>query len=102
MPQIIITQKAHNDIERFKDFMNEVAPHKVEEMVMTIIEKFRLLEKNPKLGQVACYVTNMRKLQIPYGQNGYTAYYFYDEKENIIRIETLRHYREQKPNFLNL
>ncbi len=102
MPQIIVSQKALNDIERFKDFMLKVAPTKVQEVTNVIFDKFEVLAENPKIGQVACHIEEIRRLRIPYGKNGYTAYYSYDEEKEIVRIETIRHYREQVPDFNKL
>lgn len=98
MPHIEFTLKSRQDLSRFEQFLQEVYPAKAGEAIVTIIRTIELLKNNPKMGQaVRCSIDGMRKLYIPYGKNGYIAYYVYDENADVVRIETMRHYLELQP-----
>lgn len=100
MPQIIITQRATQDLQRFEKFLNEVAPEKTAEAIITILDKIELLKTSPEVGAVEPLNPQLRRLVIPYGKSGYVALYLYDEQADVVRIETIRHMRELTPAFL--
>lgn len=102
MPQIKYTDRANEDLQRFALFLQEVAPHKIGEALETIVQGLGLLERNPFAGEhVPCEaIQDLRKIVIPYGKNGYVALYRYDQKIDLVLIETIRHMLELEPDFL--
>lgn len=102
MPQIIYTQRITEDFERLQGFLNEVAPHKTAEAMQAIFEKIDMLLTLPKIGRAVPNdkLPNLRQLTIKWGKYGYVALYSYDEAEDLIVMETIRHARELEPEFL--
>lgn len=102
MSQIEYSPQAYRDLERFRAFLVTTAPEKVGEAINTILSKIDLLETIPLAGVAVenSIMPNLRKLVIPYGQNGYVALYKYNDKTEKIVIETIRHMRELEPEFL--
>lgn len=102
MPQIIYTQRITEDFQRLQDFLNETAPHKTAEAMQAIFDKIDLLLTLPNIGRAVPNDTlpNLRQLPIKWGKYGYVALYSYDEAEDLIIMETIRHARELEPEFL--
>jgi plasmid stabilization system protein ParE len=102
MPQVKLTDRANQDLQRFAQFLQEVAPEKIDEALDTIFDRLEILENNPLSGEpTPCEaIQDLRKLTIPYGKNGYVALYRYDQKADIVLVETLRHMLELEPDFL--
>lgn len=101
MPQIKYSLKATQDLERFRDFLNENSPENTYEAINTIIEKIWFLEKMPFLWVSIknSKLKNLRKLNIFYWKSWYVALYKIDLENDLILIETIRHMRELEPNF---
>lgn len=102
MPQVKLTDRANQDLQRFVQFLQEVAPDKISQTLNTIIDRLEILENNPLAGEtIPCdAIPDLRKLTIPYGKNGYIALYRYDPEADMILVETLRHMLELEPDFL--
>lgn len=100
MPHIKFSDKANTDLDRFEDFLLETAPEKVDEAIKTIFQGLKILKENAFVGTPQQY--GFRKLVIPYGKNGYVAIYKYDDRLDLIVIETIRHMRELEPDFFRL
>lgn len=98
MPHIKFSDKANTDLDRFEAFLQESAPEKVDEAIKTIFQGLKILKENAFAGTPQKY--GFRKLTIPYGKNGYVALYRYDQKADIVLVETLRHMLELEPDFL--
>lgn len=102
MSYIKYTEQAINDLQRLANFLENVAPEKVDNAINTIISKIDMLVNMPLLGVFVPNqkIDNLRKLSIPYGKNAYIVLYSYNETENLVIIQTIRHSRELEPNFL--
>lgn len=102
MPQIIYTEKMGQDFQRLQGFLQEVAPHKVSEAMQAIFSKIDMLLTMPQIGKAVPNDTipNLRKLPIKWGKYGYIALYSYDETQDLIIMQTIRHARELEPKFL--
>lgn len=102
MPQIKYTQRIGQDFQRLQDFLNETAPHKTIEAMQAIFAKIDMLLNFPKIGTPVQNekLPNLRQLPIKWGKYGYVALYSYDEAEDLIVMETIRHARELEPEFL--
>lgn len=102
MPQIIYTQRITEDFQRLQGFLNETALHKTTEAMQAIFDKIDMLLTLPKIGRAVPNDTlpNLRQLTIKWGKYGYVALYSYDETEDLIVMETIRHARELEPKFL--
>lgn len=102
MPQIIYTQRMGQDFQRLQGFLNETAPHKTAEAMQAIFAKIDMLANFPKIGNLVPNdaLPTLRQLTIKWGKYGYVALYSYDEAEDLIIMETIRHARELEPEFL--
>lgn len=102
MPQIKYTDRAIQDLERFAEFYQRVAPHKTEEVLKAVWNGIDTLKNQPFVGtETPCIeLPDLRKLTITYGKKGYVALYQYDKKADLVLIETVRHMLELEPDFL--
>jgi plasmid stabilization system protein ParE len=101
MSQIRYAHEVQADFERFKNFLLEVAPEKISEAMKAIFEGLEILEHTPLAGEVHPVGNSleMRKLVIPYGQNGYVALYSFDAVKDLVTVHAIRHQKEL--NFLS-
>ena len=92
MSQIIFSQKAILDIERFRIFLHTNGLSAIE-AVKTIIDSIDNLAFNPRIGRpVKEFEHEHRELIINFGSSGYIAEYRIDK--NIVTILALRHQKE--------
>lgn len=102
MPQIIYTERIGQDFQRLQGFLQENAPHKVAEAMQAIFDKIDVLSTLPKIGKTVPNDTlpNLRQLTIKWGKYGYVALYSYDEIQDAVIMQTIRHVKELEPEFL--
>ncbi len=97
MPQVKISDRARQDLQRFADFLiQNGVPEKAGEAVSLILASFKILRTNPLVGRsypLADY-DDFRELVIEYGKNGYVALYTFDQEMDLVVIHTIRHQRE--------
>jgi hypothetical protein len=84
------------DFQRFREFLQRVAPEKMTDAIDTIMESLSVLAHTPFVGEPHPLESapNMRKLVIPYGKSGYIALYTFDEKADLVTIHAMRHQKE--------
>ena len=52
MSQVKLTDRANQDLQRFAQFLQEVAPEKIDEALDTIFDRLEILENNPLSGEI--------------------------------------------------
>ncbi len=102
MPQVKLGDEVPADFERFKKFLQDIAPEKIEEVIDTIIDGLSILEHTPYAGEPHPLdkVPDMRKLVISYGKAGYVALYTFDPQTDVVTIQAMRHQKEIELLFL--
>ncbi|MBR7001219.1 MAG: type II toxin-antitoxin system RelE/ParE family toxin [Neisseriaceae bacterium] len=93
MPQLIITPKAADGLERCRLFLLEKNPQAARRAAEVIKHKFQLLQSQPKIGR-PCQTPTLRELIIPFGASGYVALYRYEESQDTVYILAFRHAKE--------
>ena len=87
MPQIIITPKAADGLERCRLFLAEKNPLASKHASEVIQKSFQLLKSQPKMGR-PCQTKPLRELIIPFASSGY-------EKEvDTVYILAFKHVKE--------
>jgi plasmid stabilization system protein ParE len=93
MPQVIITQAAHADIQRLRDFLRSKDAHAAREAGKAIMQAIQSLRQFPERGRNAGWLgENYRELVIKFGGTGYIAIYRIDAQKVIILA--VRHQKE--------
>ncbi|WP_157073869.1 type II toxin-antitoxin system RelE/ParE family toxin [Moraxella oblonga] len=82
--------------------MQESAPHKVAKAMQVMLDKIEVLSTLPKIGKTVPNdaLPNLRQLTIKWGKYGYVTLYSYDEVQDVIIMQTIRHVKELEPEFL--
>ena len=57
MPQVKLGDEVPADFERFKKFLQDIAPEKIEEVIDTIIDGLSILEHTPYAGEPHRYLS---------------------------------------------
>jgi len=94
MPQVIVTERAIQGMERCRQFLkckNLLASKRAAHVIK---EHFNLLETAPKIGRSIDEYPDLRELVIEFGDSGYLALYFFDNKKNQVLILAFRHQKE--------
>ena len=79
MPQLIITAKAADGLERCRLFLAEKNPSASMRASEVIQKSSNLLKSQPKIGRPT-ETKPLRELIIPFGSSGYIALCLYEEK----------------------
>ena len=93
MPQLIITPKAADGLERCRLFLAEKNPSALMRASQVIQKSLQLLKSQPKIGR-PCETKPLRELIVPFGSSGYVALYRYEEENNTIYILAFKHAKE--------
>lgn len=93
MPQLIITAKAADGLERCRLFLAEKNPSASMRASEVIQKSFNLLKSQPKIGRPT-ETKPLRELIIPFGSSGYVALYLYEEKVDTVYILAFKHAKE--------
>ncbi len=93
MPQIIYTDKSHNDLQRLVEFMNTVAPNVKDKMIDRLLSGISQLAINPRLGKPSNRKL-FRELIIPFGQSAYIVLYQYNDSNDRVIVARIRHSKE--------
>lgn len=103
MPQITFSDESRADLNRIRNFMNEVAPHKTAEAIITIIDGIDQLAIHPLIGKAhpVDSVPHLRELFISYGKAGYIVFYTLEETIDTIEIHGIRHSKELETPFIS-
>lgn len=96
MPRIKLGDEIPADFQRFREFLQKVAPEKMTDAMDAIMKSLAVLAHTPLVGEPHPLesVPNMRKLVILYGKSGYIALYTFDEKADLVTIHAMRHQKE--------
>jgi plasmid stabilization system protein ParE len=93
MPQVILSQRALEDIRRLKEFLSPKDADAAQRAAKTIIQAVNRLEQFPAMGRSAEWLgSNIRELPIKFGRAGYLAAYVF--QNNHVVIVAVRHMRE--------
>ena len=93
MPQLIITPKAADGLERCRLFLAEKNPSASMRASQVIQKSLQLLKSQPKIGR-PCETKPLRELIVPFGSSGYVALYRYEEENNTVYILAFKHAKE--------
>ena len=93
MPQLVITQKAADGLEKCRLFLAEKNPQAAMRAAQVIKQKFQLLKTQPKIGRPT-ETKPLRELIIPFGNSAYVALYRYEEEINTVFILAFKHAKE--------
>ncbi|MBP3221897.1 MAG: type II toxin-antitoxin system RelE/ParE family toxin [Neisseriaceae bacterium] len=93
MPQIIITPKAADGLERCRLFLAEKNPLASKHASEVIQKSFQLLKSQPKMGR-PCQTKPLRELIIPFASSGYVALYRYEKEVDTVYILAFKHAKE--------
>lgn len=94
MPQIIITEKAVQGLERCRTFLLTKNPLAARRAAQAISNSISLLEKYPDIGRPFSDAPELRELIIEFGAAGYVALYRYIPQENNVYVLAFRHQKE--------
>lgn len=93
MPQVIYSPAAIRDLEWLREFLlpkNQVAAQRAGN---TIIKSLQVLGQQPQIGRkIEDMPDQYREWLIDFGDSGYVARYYFDDKE--ITILAVRHQKE--------
>ena len=94
MPQVIVTEQAIKGMERCRQFLKRKNPLASKRAAQVIKEQFVLLETAPEIGRLIDEYPTLRELVIEFGDSGYLALYFFDNKQDQVLILAFRHQKE--------
>lgn len=88
--------EAIGDIERLREFLDEVSPSAAIRATDRILSAIRSLDRFPGRGRPAS-VEGLRELVVPFGGAAYLVRYFHDEPAGRIVVIRIWHGRENGP-----
>lgn len=95
MPQVIVSGRARQDLQRLQDFLkkkNVLAAKKAAEI---LIRSIRQLETLPDIGRPVEHLPQeYQELVITFGSSGYVMLYRHDELTGAIVILSIKHQKE--------
>jgi len=94
MSQVILTEKARDDIFRLYQFLLAKDQSAAQRAVQTIKTAFNRLVQHPELGRQVENEPELRELMIGFGNTGYIALYRFEQKVDQVIILAIRHQRE--------
>jgi plasmid stabilization system protein ParE len=94
MPQVKLSDKAHEDLGRLYNFLADKDANAASRAIETIEGAFLTLEKFPEIYRFADEESELRELVIEFGNSGYIALYFWDEMLDLVIILAVKHQLE--------
>jgi plasmid stabilization system protein ParE len=94
MPQVIITERARQNIEKYYQFLVGLDAAVALRAVQSIYEGFLLLKDVPEIGRPVEDELYLRERVIVFGDSGYVVLYRYKNGDAKLLILTLRHQKE--------
>ncbi len=94
MPQVILTERARNGLERCQQFLHDQDVSAATRAARSINDHLTLLQHTPRIGRPLHPKTDLRELIIPFGSSGYTVLYRYHQTTNNVYILAFRHQKE--------
>jgi plasmid stabilization system protein ParE len=98
MSYIKLSDTAKLDIKRFHEFYEPIDFNVADDAIETIYDAFDMLEAWPLSGTPIQNIEELRKLVIPFGDTGYTAFYRYVPSSDTCVIAQIFHQKEQYTN----
>jgi plasmid stabilization system protein ParE len=93
MPQVKVSPRATQDLQRLYDFLAEKDERVAENALDTIEASFKTLAHAPEIWRPV--EGRLRELIIEFGRSGYLALYDYDPDIDRVVILAVRHQREK-------
>lgn len=94
MPSVIVTQEAHADVVRLRQFLRDNSPQAALRLGNVLADTFDLLARSPRLGRPVESVLGLHRLVIPFGAGGYVLHYRYLNDAGNLHVLRIRHSRE--------
>lgn len=94
MAQVKLSKQSNIDLERIYQFLAKYDFSTADNAVGEILGSFALLEQFPFGCPLVLGRTDIRKLVINFGAQGYVAFYEYDVLTNTVTIATIQHQLE--------
>lgn len=94
MPQIIITERARNNIEKYYQFLVTIDESLALRAVQTMYQSFLLLKDAPEIGRPVEDEDYMRECLVDFGDSGYVILYRYKKGDKNVIVLTIRHQKE--------
>jgi plasmid stabilization system protein ParE len=93
VPQIIITHKAVEGLERCRSFLAAKSSEAATRASQTIQRQLMMLTRFPNIGRQPGKGPE-RELVIPFGRSSYLALYRHEPADDVVYILAIRHGRE--------
>ena len=94
MPQVVITERAAQGLERCRQSLASKAPEAVRRAGQAIQRKILLLETTPDTGRPLAETPELRELMIAFGDSGYVALYRHEPADDSVYVLAFRHQKE--------
>jgi len=92
VPDLRLTARSVEDIERLAAFLELNAPFEAAATYSLIFEALALLRRHPLIGRPV--ESGLRELVISRGRTGYVALYYLDVTADAVVVLAIRHQRE--------
>ena len=94
MPQVIVTERAAQGLERCRRFLVARAPEAARRAAQAIARPLLLLETAPDIGRPFPKMPELRELVIAFGDSGYVALYRHEPADDAVYVLAFRHQKE--------
>ena len=94
MPQVIVTERAAQGLERCRRFLVARAPEAARRAGQAIARQLLLLETAPDIGRPLPEIPELRELVIAFGDSGYVALYRHEPADDAVCVLAFRHRKE--------
>ena len=94
MPQVIVTERAAQGLERCWRFLVARAPEAARRAGQAIAQQLLLLETAPDIGRPFPEMPELRELVIAFGDSGYVALYRHEPADDAVYVLAFRHQKE--------
>lgn len=93
MARLTYGEAALKDLERLAGFLLETDPAAAATTAELIVEAVAVLARHPLIGRPT-EEEPLRELVISRGRTGYVALYSYEQAEDVVIVQSVRHQRE--------
>ena len=94
MPQVIVTERAAQGLERCRRSLVARAPEAARRAGQAIARQLLLLETAPDIGRPFPEIPELRELVIAFGDSGYVALYRHEPADDAVYVLAFRHQKE--------
>lgn len=92
MAAVRYTERALAHFERLTEFLAQTDPDAAADTTQIVVEAIEVLHRHPEIGRPG--EDDFRELIISRGRTGYVALYSYDERDDTVVVDAIRHQRE--------